>query len=570
MRRKLLSGLFPLLLSLSPITLLAQQAYDDAPEVAPMAAPSEARIAINKEYFEACEAELGEFPQEFIHCPAATLIPTERTLSDGSVIAIGDDLPGSIPRFRNLETGQLTLNPDNQLFDDITSCDKPSGIFRDMRNAGCVPGNRIKHLTSQVKGGQVVDWVYMCRKNSNFPNQGHHYNELGLIGYNRATGKTCFFAGQPTQTLKIQGQWKVLENQDGKTVETTRTEADIPLIAGENIPAPSFKRFDERMVVHWSVPTLGGCTGCHSNGPFVRYPFNEPVCLVAGGSNNCTMSFSSRPVCEKHLEQAYSGKERLNYQCLTLKPKRQPGMLYSVVSPFDPGSALNRFLLAMSDADKSDQYYKDLMTIPWSDPKRLIGSEVQPCTQCHDIGNAVYASTFIDSLFSIHRLNDGKFKPAADGPWRTRLFLSNVSETQRSDSVHDQKIKNEGILPIKVNAASSKEENELRAKLSLEHYQKALLKIDDCGLNPQTCQWDRHWTLERVQEEPLKYLQERCSYCHSPGMAEPVLLTETDFRKTPVAERIIARMHEPSYPMPPGGQLPSSTLDILVAYLRTR
>lgn len=570
MHKKILSRLILLPLLLSPLALVAQPATIDEPEMTPVAAPSAVRVAINKEYFEACEAELGPFPQETVNCPDAVLIPTQRTLSDGSVVEVGADLPASVPRFRNLETGQLTHNPDTQLFDDITSCDKPSGIFRDMRNAGCVPGNRVKHLTGQTKGGQVVDWVYMCRKNSNFPGQDQHYNELGLIGYNRSTGKTCFFAGQPTETLKIKGEWKVRVTEDGKTVETTRTEADIPLIAGDKLPAPGFAKFDERMVVHWSVPTLGGCTGCHSAGPFVRYPFNEPVCLVNGGGDNCSISFSSTQACETHLAKEYAGKERLKYQCRVLKPKRQPGMLYSVVSPFDPSSELNKFLLSMSDADKNDGYYKELMTTPWNDPKRLVGQEVQACTQCHEIGNAVYASTFINSLFSLHKRHDGAFKPAGDELWRTRLYLSNVSASQRSYSYHDNKIAHEAILPIKVDSASAKEENESRAKQSLERYQQALLKIDDCGLNPQTCQWDRHWTVARVQEEPLQYLQERCSYCHAPGMAEPLLQTETDFRKAAVAERIIARMNEPTYPMPPSGQLPGSTLDILAAYLRSK
>lgn len=570
MHKKALPRIFALLCSLLPISVLAQQAYLDEPEMTPVAAPSAVRIAINKEYFEACEAELGPFPQETVNCPAAVLIPTERTLSDGSVVPVGKGLPESTPRFRGLETGQLTQNPDTQLFDDITTCDKPSGIFRDMRNAGCMPGNRIKHLSSQIKGGQVVDWVYICRKNSDFPGQNQHYNELGLIGYNRNTGKTCYFAGQPTHTLKLKGQWKVLESKDGKPVETTRTEADIPLLAGENIPAPSYTKFDVKMVIHWSVPTMGGCVGCHSSGPFVRYPFNEPVCLVGGGSDNCSMSFSSREVCVAHLEKEYAGKERLKHQCRTLKPKRQPGMLYSVVSPFDATGELNKFLLAMSAADKNDPYYKELMDTPWNVPRRLVSPEVQACTQCHEIGNAVYASTFINSLFSIRQRNDDGFKPAADELWRTRLFLSNVSATQRSFSFHDNKIRNEGLLPIKVSAHSIKEEDELRAGQSLEHYQKALHRINDCAKTPESCPWDQHWTLDRVKQEPLKYLQERCSYCHAPGMAEPVLLSETDFRKQHVAERIIARMNEPTYPMPPSGQLPSSTLDILAAYLRTQ
>ena len=563
----LLSVFFLLFLAFAPVSLLAQQSYEDEPEITPVAAPSKVRIAINKKYFEVCEAELGPFPKETVHCPDAVPIPTERTLDNGKVIELGNDLPESIPRFRQSETGQLRLNPDTRLFDDITSCDKPSGIFRDMRNAGCVPGNRIKHLTNQINGGQIVDWVYICRKNSNFPNQTHHYNELGLIGYNRDTGRTCFFAGQPTQTLKVKGQWKILEKNDkGETVEITKTETDISLIAGEKIPAPSFSKFNEKMVLHWSVPTgEGSCVRCHSNGPFIRYPFNEPVCLVAGSSDNCLKSFANNEVCEKHLEQTYAHSERLKYQCRVLKPKRQPGMLYSVVSPFEAGE-LNQFLSAMSEADKNDAYYKELMR-PWHKPERLVSPEAKACMQCHAIGSGAYP-TFVNSLFSVHSLKGGKFQPAVGEDWRARLFLSNVSESQRSDSAHDKKIKTEGILPIKVSARSIKEENDLREKLSLEQYQKALQKINDCGQAPKSCEWDQHWTVERVRKEPLKYLQEHCSYCHTPKMTQPVLMTEADFKRPELINKIISRMHEPTYPMPPNGQLPSSVLNILADYLR--
>ncbi|SDZ99511.1 hypothetical protein [Nitrosospira multiformis] len=163
MQQKILSSFFLLLLAFAS-ELFAQQAYEDEPDMTPVAAPSRVRIEINKKYFEVCEAELGPFPQETIHCPDAVLIPTERTLAGGKVIKLNEDLPESTPRFRNSETGQLKLNADTQLFDDITSCDKPSGVFRDMRNAGCIPGNRIKHLINQIKGGQTsIGSIYAGR-----------------------------------------------------------------------------------------------------------------------------------------------------------------------------------------------------------------------------------------------------------------------------------------------------------------------------------------------------------------------------------------------------------------------
>ena len=55
MQQKILSSFFLLLLAFAS-ELLAQQAYEDEPDMTPMVAPSKVRIEINKKYFEVCEA----------------------------------------------------------------------------------------------------------------------------------------------------------------------------------------------------------------------------------------------------------------------------------------------------------------------------------------------------------------------------------------------------------------------------------------------------------------------------------------------------------------------------------
>ena len=538
-----------------------QYTGQDNPEFKRVLVPSATEIRINKEYFRICEEELGKFPLDKVDCSDARMIPVTRTLPDGTVTTLSyDDIPPSIPRIEGGD-GQVSYD-ENGYIDNITTCDKPSAIFRDMKNLGCVPGNKIKHIRNTLTNGDVVDWVYACRKNNRFLEDPNLLNELGLIGYNRNTGKTCYFAGQPILEFEVAGKWNYTTQEDGKRVEKTALSATIPIVVGNDIPPPSYTNFDERSVSHWSLP-VGGCIGCHSHGPLVRFPFNEPVCLTEIKSGSCLKSFAHLDRCHEYRDKLPRA-ERKSSQCDVEMPAREPGMLYSAISPFDEGSQLHQFLSQSKEIDRSDSYYQKLMDPQneWNHPMRLVDEEAKPCTLCHAIGNSTYGDRFAHAAFRL-----GELKPDDSYHFRSTLFLSNISASIRDVGFHDEKVETLGILPFKIEAKSIEQENAKRLEMSRERYLTAIAHIKKCAQADNNCQWAPHWTIERVEQTPLKYLQDNCSYCHTKGMADPVLVTESDFKHPETAERIILRINDVT-PMPPSGKLPEPVREILTTYLR--
>ena len=544
----------------------------DNPKIKKFIPASDTKVSINKHYFQACEEALGKIPVEKIDCRDAVPIPVQRTISENKVVKLdASNTSPSIPRFDN--ASKQVKQGENGYIENITTCDKPSGIFRDMKNVGCVDGSRTRYLHKTLKKGgrkEEVDWVYICRKNNKFLSDPYLFNELGLIGYNRSTGKTCYFAGQPTLEFEVTGNWLAdISNKD-----SVKTTADIEIITGKQIPPPNYSNFNPESVNHWTAPTgAGGCVRCHSQGPFVRYPFNEPVCLVKKTNNQekkdsqekCEQSFSEIKECQKHVSQ--------DYECRVLKPKRTPGMLYSVISPTDRNGELYKAINSDPTIDKGDKYYKELLGPgeQWHHPQRLVEKDAASCTLCHAIGNGDYYKRFVNSMFSIHSLTaENKLKIQDDYHFRSKLFVSNTSDLKRVSTPHDQRLtRKDGILPL------PKTELEMsRREFSTKKYVEAIKRINECvnldsNNNPdEKCHWEEHWTPERVAQKPLDYLKANCTYCHTQGMAPPVLETESNFKDK--RERVIARMYNNiKRPMPPSGQLPDSVKDSLIDYLKS-
>lgn len=531
--------------------------------------PTTIEVLINKKYFEICEEELGQIPVEQVDCTLAQPIPMTRTMADGSVVSLNrHNIPASIPRFGS-GSEQVSFNSSG--FADVTTCDKPSAIFRDMKNVGCVPGDRIKYINNVLANGNKVDWVYICRKNNKIMDDPHLYNELGMIGYNRDTGKTCFFAGQPTLEAEVKGKWILTSVNEQTEESSTKIEniAAIPLVTGKEIPPPNFTDFDPESVKHWSLP-VGGCVGCHSQGPFVRFPFTEPVaCAVDPKTQSCSQHYNSIKECEVARENM-PRRERLNTKCESVIPKRRPGMLYDPISPFDQKGELAAYIneLAQSEGfDIGDKYYNNLMAAKWNHPMRLMDEEAKPCTVCHAIGNADYGDRFVHAGFVLGQLNPDDVKKYHI---RSKLYLSNVSKSLRNEGFHDKKVLTDGLLPLRLGYDSVAERNAEREKQSIARYIKAIKHIKGCSAKDNNCSWDEHWTMTRVKEQPLKYLQDHCSFCHTSDMASPRLVTETDFKRLEIRERIINRLYETVNPMPPSGQFPDDVKAVLTEYLRAK
>jgi|GEM_PF-4486408 len=537
---------------------------------------SQTKKLLNQHYFQQCENVLGSMPVEYIQCGDAVPITPTRTDANGKVTFLEN--PGSTDGVPRIDAEYQVKKGEDGYYQDmdgkaLETCDKPSGIFRDMKHLGCFKGNRVKHLRNQLQNGDIVDWVYICRKNSNFITENYAYNELGLIGYNRNSGDTCYYAGQPTESHTIKGEWKVYNEKARKT--ETKSSATVNIIRGEKIPVPSSANLETAN--YWAAPQ-GGCTGCHSHGPFIRYPFNEPVCIVKNSektNNNCVEkagNFVSFESCQNYLNKLenFTKLQHIAHQCKVLKPKRTPGMLYSVVSPTDENSGLYNKIVNDPNIDRTDQYYTELMNekAKWHHPKRLTEAAAAPCTLCHAIGDAEYSKRFVNSMFAIHNLDEnGKLKPTDDYHFRSLLFMSNTSEVVRSLTYHDQKIQKEAILPLKVKASSGNEEDSTRKSQSNQRYVDAIHTILGCAKDEANCAWQEHWTPNTVKQNPLGYLQANCSYCHTAGMASPQLVDEADFKTAKNVARIVARISDPQTPMPPSGQLPDSVKDILINYL---
>ena len=116
------------------------------------------------------------------------------------------------------------------------TCEKPEDL-----NARCVHMSRIGRLNS---GNPDVDIVFSCRKdpdkNLHKGDKGVNFWDIAVIQYNKKNGKTCFY-----QYLNFD------TNKDAK-----------PGAPKSN--SPDGKDF-------WNL-RVDFCTGCHTNGPFVRSP----------------------------------------------------------------------------------------------------------------------------------------------------------------------------------------------------------------------------------------------------------------------------------------------------------
>lgn len=474
------------------------------------------------EYYEKCEEVLGAFPVSTFSCEDAQLMPTTGVLNPGP----------SIPR--------PDAEPLPPKLEDISSCDRPSLIYRDLKNIGCVSGNRIKRLSTKTS-----DWVYVCRKGHEFFNDEHLYSEIGLIGYNRETGATCFFAGRPAATVKITSR-----GSDG-----TSRSAVLSALVGRELHAPT----SEKGVPHWGVPMGTGCVTCHSHGPWLNFPFVD-------GKN----SYAEFTWVDEKGEPQIKDLDPGGYvesDGAPVVPRRHPGMLYDPVYPQDvlqemPGAA-------------------------WTRAYRLSPqvSDAAICTTCHHIGNATYSDRYPRSVFhfndarklhteddvlKLHTEDGGLKLHTEDGGLdRANLYKANQSVGLRGS--HNSKMltlawaqpatagipgfvfetpDGQRVNPVKV-------EDIHRPNVAIS---KALAAIANCSDETADC-WKDHFTVASVREDPLSYLKDTCSSCHSPENEKladiPKLVTKDDFLSGGDAWH---RLNDSEKPHPPGGQLQPSVL----------
>ena len=508
--------------------------------------PSADEEAITLEYFRISLDYVGAFPEEYIDARNAAEIAVTR---DG--VAVDPATLGpSVPRFGQPALG---VQIDAALDRGIATTDKPSLIFRDMLNVGCMPGSRIQRVS---KG--AVDWVFVFRKNSDFFEDPYLFNEIGLIASNRETGRTAFFAGTGSVRFRVESEdWPTI---DGKPAPTS---IELAVLTGKEVPPP--RADDPESVRHWALPMGGAqggsCIECHSAGPFVSFPFTD----FAGYDEDGKPSY---------YEQA-DGRR--------VVPSRTPEMLYEPLN-YLTNTDFRSFMQRYKPVDENDAFYvqvmQELTRLEPFVPKRLVDDRAKACTTCHHIGNGAYSQRFPDAAFFLKPIADHPDLGAERGKRYDRSYMNLVNTTpdfiERPNESAIGKFMHANVdangepvlfpmLGFHNRKVTLKDELGKFKPETVDVYQNALAAIRDIAREPATAEWDEHWTLERVREQPLEYLRAACSNCHDGGDSELQRLhTKAEFQ---VGGRSLDRISNDEHPMPPSGQLQPSVRAILVDYL---
>ena len=171
-----------------------------------------------REYVEMCEPELGVPPQ--MNCSAGTTIPI---YLDG--VQVWDLLPNF-------------------------GCENPG-----LQAGGCVPGSTLHRVTGQTREGVAlpqVNWIHFCRSEDMWKGDPTGWDTIftgaQMIGYNSATGATCFFE----LNYGVQEQWVTRD-------ENNRASGVLP-----NYDEPEF---DEAFIPGQE------CNTCHQNDAFIHNPW---------------------------------------------------------------------------------------------------------------------------------------------------------------------------------------------------------------------------------------------------------------------------------------------------------
>ena len=194
-------------------------------------------------YLSECEKHLGPAPQ--FECSSAQIIPVQKTEVNSS----GEKI---VTRY-SYEDLSAAAKIDKEI-----TCDRPSMTSNDPQMKGCVPNSKIIAIETEHKvdkPGQTeklqgVVWFAYCGNLVGRVADTAVHDQLAVIGYNKATGATCFI--DPVTTKDSQGKFTVTH---------------------KNYPAPRSNL--PEVEKYWKLPDHGGsedCTTCHSGNAFLRIP----------------------------------------------------------------------------------------------------------------------------------------------------------------------------------------------------------------------------------------------------------------------------------------------------------
>jgi hypothetical protein len=175
---------------------------------------------------------------------------------------------GPIPPFNCIADGQIIpITRNGQPIANHVAhqkCDRPPLLGLGGSDGQCLPYARVGTLPGKNATGALdpdIQWAFICRRYSlrTDPNDPK-FEDVALIGHNKATGATCFF-----QMLK----------HDPPEHGLDATRVPPPSEPVEATPPGAIKAKD-----FWETPETTaaiGCNSCHDNDPFIHTPYVDQV-----------------------------------------------------------------------------------------------------------------------------------------------------------------------------------------------------------------------------------------------------------------------------------------------------
>lgn len=228
-------------------------------------------------------------------------------------------------------------------------------------------------------------------------------------------------------------------------------------------------------------------------------------------------------------------------------PARHAGMLYAPLYPSE---------LPEIRGQRDYEWPRAMRLDPSTEGARM-------CTTCHHIGNANYVTRYPRSVFYFSAPFDSK----DPNQQRSDLYLANVTDSLRGS--HNTRMLTPSWMEAAVaqvpGFASSERIDPDTIRKHHPAIEAAIEKLTACANSRSPQCWTEHWTLARIEADPLRYLRETCSNCHAADAKTLVhLTTKQELMK---GGNAWSRLNNPERPHPPGGRLEASILDILGRYL---
>lgn len=301
-----------------------------------------------------CRSVLGPLPK--INCHAAPILPI---YLDGKEVTY--------------ETGIYYHGGKATSWQSLKRCDNPSVV----NDGSCEPNSRL----GVTRSGNV-EWLHLCRTLTKQESTSPRYSFVNLIGYNRATGETCFFDATSVS--------------DGVDVPT-------PGGAGPNDAAGR-----KRATAFWRPGNVGTtCIQCHNqNGPWIVTPHVAYSRLFGGNGPDLFPAIDRQKKKSPGAAYRVLGVGPVHHTAQAVQPKGEDGgpdttctkchaissksrvLLYSVGDPFAKkpnGDQFSPFALAFPQSHWMPDGHGRVTVAEWNEHYAPAVARLKYCMSNDDL-----------------------------------------------------------------------------------------------------------------------------------------------------------------------------------------